>query len=117
MKQNETTKRTLEYPENYEFKQISGAFGGFAHNGKFYINFVNDVPGTPEFEMVEVLEDGKSNITFGPEESFNILRRKVVAGFVLDQEFLLSLYKWLEKSITESNIYPINTTENHKDDK
>jgi hypothetical protein len=94
-------KREIDYPKDFEFKYISGAFGGFLQNDKFVMTFFNDVPDIPDFEMIEILEDGSPISKLGPDKKMNGSRKKIIGGFMMDREVALALYKWLDISIKE----------------
>lgn len=89
-------KGNFVYPNGFDEKHVSGAFGGFTPKGDFVINFFNEYPILPDSYRIQLDDQDKvtsDSLSYG--DNSILYNRKVVSSVVMNKDTLNDLIFWL----------------------
>lgn len=96
-------KGRIVFPNGFDEKHVSGAFGGFTPSGDFVINFFSEYPCLPNKYSFIVDENGNTKDLVFSYDVEPKLERKIVSSVVMNKESLKSLINWLDEFKEDGN--------------
>lgn len=97
-------KGRVVFPNGFDEKHVSGAFGGFTPSGDFVINFFDEYPCLPNEYSIAMDENGNAkNLNFTYKDNEPQLERKIVSSVIMNKDSLKSLINWLDGFKEEDN--------------
>jgi len=86
-----------KYPNDYEPKYITGAYGGIDPQGEISVHFFRDGRSLLKTVTTDTSLEGDvlSEVVTSPEEGIKTLERSVLQGIIMSKATAKAVHRWL----------------------